>query len=131
MGMFDYIICKYPLPIEGLHNQVFQTKSMDEDPSLEHYEIREDGTLWREEYEIEDRSDPSAKGMERFIGMGTRVNLRWFAMNDFAGEIRFYTVLDDKDSRRWVEMSAIFENGRTEVISRIKDEKLPLLDAMS
>lgn len=127
MRMFDYITCKYPVPVDGLDEEVFQTKSIDEEPSLDHFEIREDGTLWREEFDIEDRSDPDAKGMGRFAGMATRVNQRWVAMNDFAGDIQFYTVLDDKDGRRWVEMSALFKNGKTGEIKLIKDELLPLL----
>ena len=32
------------------------------------HEIREDGSLWREEYDIEDHSDPNAEGLERFTG---------------------------------------------------------------
>ena len=52
-----------------------QTKSLG--CQLDRYEIRADGTLWREHYDTEDRSDPNGDGLAAFIGCMTRVNLRW------------------------------------------------------
>jgi hypothetical protein len=104
MGMFDYIRCKYPLPIEVPPNQDFQTKSLSN--FLELYEIREDGTLWHENYEIEDRSDPNAEGVLRYVGCATRVNKTWVPW-PHTGEIVFYTGGQDW----WVEFSAYFITG--------------------
>ena len=55
MGMYDDIVCKYPLPLpedtKGYTPHSFQTK--DFDCALDLYEIREDGTLWLREVERE------------------------------------------------------------------------------
>lgn len=46
MGMFDYVICNYPLPDgEDGSGREFQTKDTDSQ-YLDRYEIRADGTLW-------------------------------------------------------------------------------------
>jgi len=85
MGVFDYITCE-----AGDRNPKteYQTESF-EWPYLDRYEIRKDGTLWREEYDIEDRSDPNAEGLDALAGSRTRVNKRWMQMENFTGEVRF------------------------------------------
>lgn len=108
MGLFDYVRCRYPLPIEGAEAMEFQTKDTDW-PYMEQYEIREDGTLWRQEYDTEDRSDPNAKGILRLAGMATRVNERWVRC-DMTGELRFYGAWDKQLETR-VEFSAYFVKG--------------------
>lgn len=55
MGMFDYLRCKYPLPIDGTQHLLYQTKSTPAQ-FLDHYEIREDGSLWHQEYDTVDKS---------------------------------------------------------------------------
>ena len=72
MGMFDDIVCKYPLPFpedtKGYIPNGFQTKDLD--CGLDSYEIREDGTLWLRcaEYEYTD-GNPNAKSLiEKLIG---------------------------------------------------------------
>ena len=88
MGMFDYVKCHYPLPVKGATELLYQTKDT---PSqwLDMYEIRADGTLWHEEYDLEDRSDPNAEGLMALRGMFTRVNKRWEPVK-WTGEIMFY-----------------------------------------
>ena len=53
MGMYDDIVCKYPLPLpedtKGYVPDRFQTKDLENLLNL--YEIREDGTLWLYECE--------------------------------------------------------------------------------
>ena len=53
MGMYDDIVCKYPLPLpadtKGYVPEGFQTKDLEN--ILNHYEIRDDGTLWLYECE--------------------------------------------------------------------------------
>lgn len=101
MGMFDYLRCDYPLPVEGAKEYEYQTKDT---PAqwLDRYEIRADGTLWHEDYEIEDRSDPDAKGLSRLFACATRVNERWVP-ETLTGEIVFYTNV--------LEFSAYFVDG--------------------
>ena len=122
--MFDYIRCKYPLPVEGANDLEYQTKDT---PSqfLDKYEIREDGTLWHEDYDIKDESkagkwkkeNPNQplpdhlKGIESFMGTLSRVNQRWNPAYDFTGEIRFYSNLPNRDNE-WIEWSGYFEKGK-------------------
>ena len=61
--MFDDINCSYPLPGK-VRPRSFQTKDTPAQ-YLDLYEIREDGTLWHEDYDIEDQSDPDAEGFAR------------------------------------------------------------------
>jgi hypothetical protein len=120
MGMFDNLICKYPLPVDtDLSKEIFQTKNT---PSqfLDNYEIREDGTLLHETYDIENRSNPNAKGITKFIGCMTRVNKRWEKVSDFIGEIRFYTTLDG--DKTLIEFSAYFVDGKMKEIHLIKEK---------
>ena len=53
MGMYDDIVCKYPLPLpedtKGYVQDRFQTKDLENLLNL--YEIRDDGTLWLYESE--------------------------------------------------------------------------------
>lgn len=117
MGLFDNLICKYKLPID-LKYKLFQTKDTPAQ-FLDMYEIREDGTLWHNCYDIEDRSDPNAEGIERLIGSMTRVNQRWEQVKDFIGEIRFYTEYDKK----WIEFSSYFVDGQLNQIHLVKEKE--------
>ena len=115
MGMYDYLKCKYALPLEGANDLEFQTKDTHAQ-MLDNYEIREDGSLWHEEYDTEDRSDPTAEGLMRFAGCMTRVNQRW-VRDRMTGEVRFYHVEEDGT---WVEFSSYLING--EVVELVQIE---------
>lgn len=117
MGMYDSLRCGIKLPARFPDGYEFQTKSFP-CPFLEHYEIRPDGTLWCEHYDIEDRSDPDAEGLSRFAGRMTRVNLRW-CPEEITREIRFYGDLPDTG---WIEFSAYFVNGVLRELHRIEDD---------
>ena len=121
MGMFDYLRCKYPLPWPEVQHLEYQTKDTFAQ-GLDNYEIRADGSLWHQECDYEDRSDPNAEGLEALIGACTRVNERW--VRDYTtGEIRFYTSLG-KGIERWVEFSTYFVRGELrhlEVIEGLND----------
>lgn len=114
MSVFDNIICKYNLPIALTNNLInvnhlhYQTKDTPAQ-YLDNYEIREDGTLWHETYDIEDQSDPKAEGFMRFLGCMTRINKRWEQIK-FTGEIRFYTSFGTYD-KDWIEFSSYFVDG--------------------
>ena len=88
MGMFDYLRCSYPLPVEGAQALEYQTKDTPAQ-YLDQYEIRADGTLWHQDYDTEDRSDQKAEGFARLFGCATRVNERWEPVA-MTGEVVFY-----------------------------------------
>lgn len=108
MGMYDELVCKARLPREEWQDLIFQTKDT---PSqfCDLYEIRGDGMLFHQQYDIEDRSDKNAPegSLSRLVGMMTRVNPRVVPVPEFTGEIRFYT----SHQGEWVEFSAYFANG--------------------
>lgn len=108
MGMFDDLRCYYPLPIPGANKLVYQTKDLE--CFMDHYEIREDGTLWHEEYDIEDRSDPAEEGLMGLVGAMTRVNKRWKQVS-LTGEVVFYGSFRG-DWKDWIEWSSYFHAGR-------------------
>ena len=88
MGIYDHVHCEYPLP--GLDDPTrieFQTKSLD--TFFDNYRITADGKLEIEEYDVEDRSDPNAEGIARFIGSATRIPKDWKPV-DFTGVVNFY-----------------------------------------
>lgn len=118
MGMFDTIKCYYPLPIEGINTTEFQTKDT---PSqmCDLYEIRKDGSLWHQTYDVEDKS-PRKKWIDSnpgkpepewtlldFCGCMSRVNLDWEPCC-ITKEIRFYDVTDNGEL---IEFSANFVKG--------------------
>lgn len=109
MGLFDYVEVEMDLPgLPDSFTPEFQTKSFD--PSyLDHYRIDEDGVLWHQSYDIEDRSDPNAEGLRRFMGMATRVNKRWHRVPTFTGEVNFYDF--DHETDEWFEYMVFVENG--------------------
>jgi len=129
MGMFDDLRCEYPLPAPGANELSFQTKDT---PAqwCDLYVIRADGTLWHEEYETEDRSDPDAEGLEALIGLMTRVNERWVQCEKFTGEIRFYDFINAKDNggkdTAWIEFSSYFINGKLQSLVLLEDTRNPV-----
>lgn len=73
MGMFDEVRCNHEL--FGVHKgETHQTKDLHcMGGALEQYEITASGQLEFLEYRVEDRSDPTREGLERFNGMMTIV----------------------------------------------------------
>lgn len=98
MGAFDNARCKYPLPWPEAADfgEQWQTKSPDA-PWGELWEIREDGTLWHQDCEYEDRSDPNAEGFTRLLGSMTPVNHRWQHMAYWNGEFEIHHYIDPPD----------------------------------
>lgn len=107
MGMFDNIRCKYPLDTPGANDLQYQTKDTP-CQMLDNYEIREDGSLWVEMYELEDHGDPTLTGVARWAGAMTKVNLRWEPTEYYSGIINFYTYTD---TIKWIEFAATYEAG--------------------
>ena len=135
MGMFDYVRCHYPLPIEGANGLLYQSKDLDCQMDL--FEIREDGTLWRESYDVEDHSDPNAEGIMRLCGMLSRVNQRWERVEDFTGEVSFYDFAvpnvpgtNGGWGTGWIEWSAYFLKGQLQQLNLVSHDVPPAADAV-
>jgi len=80
MGMYDNIVCKYPLPLpedtKGYILESFQTKDLD--CALDCYEIRDDGTLWLRECEREHiDGDPNGKTFSEKFGIIKEIKHWW------------------------------------------------------
>ncbi len=121
MGMFDYLKCKYPLPDADDNDLEYQTKDTPAQ-LLDNYEIRADGTLWHLAYDIEDRSDPNAKGLARLAGSLSCSNERWEPV-PLTGEIRFYRYVDESHC---TEFSAYFVNGMLNFLTPIGKDPIPI-----
>ena len=119
MGLFDYVKCNYPLPVKGANKHTYQTKDTPAQ-YMDSYEIREDGTLWHEDYDTEDRSDPKAEpgSIDSLSGMRTPVNHRWIQVPPFTGEIRFGCWKAEKSID--LNFSAYFVDGKVKQIHQIK-----------
>lgn len=139
MGMYDNLKCDYPLPGNPVGIE-FQTKSFDS--LLDDYTILSDGRLMVEVYDIEDRSDPNAEGIMRFVGMMTRIPLGLKPL-DFTGVANFYgdkntgqlflisresiKMLDEngeeieRPEAEWFEYNATFEHGVLTSVERLTD----------
>lgn len=115
MGMYDDIVCKFPLPLpedtKGYTPQGFQTK--DFDCALDLYEIREDGTLWVKRSENEFiEGDPNAKTI--FGRMGHVKEIKsWWENVKITQTIRMYNYhhTDDGDYDYSIEFSVTFIDG--------------------
>ena len=70
MGLFDTIRFNHPLFGQDRGTEG-QTKDLEN--GLDYYEITPEGRLVRDDYTIEDRSDPSKPGIEGLIGCMTRI----------------------------------------------------------
>lgn len=116
MGMFDTIICKYPLPLpdnpKGYTGSAqFQTKDLDQ--ALWVYEIREDGTFWIEksEYNYLD-GDPKAKSFIDRLPKRETIKT-WHEQIKYDGDIVFYDYKQtDGDYDYSIDYKATFKKGK-------------------
>lgn len=107
MGLFDNIRCEYPLPGNPIVDE-WQTKDTPAQ-YLDTYVIKEDGTLWHEEYDTIDGRSPEEKARGGIIGLCTHVNHRLVQVSDFRSCIVFYGGNDAGES--WA-FSALFDDGK-------------------
>jgi hypothetical protein len=121
MGMFDYVVCDYKLPLSETElsqlktkvdweNMEFQTKSFVEWSSLEHFSIEEDGQLYKKVVEYEENDDREVDGDFPFTPPLKAVE-RGIERVDYTGEISFYNMIIDEDEDFWVEFKALFWKG--------------------
>lgn len=101
MGMFDYIRYK------GIEYQTKDTPHQH----LEHYEIRDDGTLWVECYKETWRDD-------NLMGVtADRHDYYWQMMEDFSDTVYFYRL--HSNNKAWEEYKSIFIEGKLAFIENI------------
>jgi hypothetical protein len=126
MGMFDDIVCKYPLPFpedtKGYIPNGFQTKDLD--CGLDSYEIREDGTLWLRECEREHiDGDPNGKTISQKFGIIKEIK-HWWTHVKTTRTIRMYDYQNNDGGvyDYWVEFEVVFIDGVIDKIKLIKFE---------
>ena len=123
MGMFDDIVCKYPLPLpedtKGFRPYGFQTKDLDN--ALDCYEIREDGTLWLRECEREyTDGNPNGKTWSEKIGSVKETKV-WWTHVKLTKKINMYTYHQgENEYDYWVEFVVEFVDG---IINKIELKK--------
>ena len=119
MGMFDYIICEYPLPVSEVEKEMetlpdwdkveFQTKAFDN--VLQTFTISEDGLVYEHKVErewVEDEKSPMGTSlMEKDAGIERR---------DYTGELNFYGLYLDKKYDFFLEFKALFWKGELKEI---------------
>lgn len=123
MGMFDYLRCHYPLTVEGANERVYQTKDLECD--VDQYEIREDGSLWHQNYDTRVEETPEAP-----LGIWIhRDNERWEQVK-LTGEVRFYDSLRKTQPCGWIEWSAYFVDGALKELHLVAHELPESVDAV-
>lgn len=126
MGMYDDIVCKYPLPLpedtKGFVPLRFQTKDLDN--ALDCYEIREDGTLWLRECEREyTEGNPDGKTWSEKFGIVKETKVWWTHVKT-TRTIRMYDYNNYNDGLYdyWVEFEIVFIDGVIDKINLVKFE---------
>jgi len=120
MGMYDDIVCKYPLPLpedtKGFHPCGFQTKDLEN--ALDRYEIREDGTIWLRECEREyTDGDPNGKTFIEKVGLVKETKV-WWTQVKLNKIISMYTYQHGEGQYDyWVEFAIDFVDG---VVNKIQ-----------
>ena len=115
MGLYDTIICKYPLPMPEDHkgysgSESFQTKDLEN--GLLAYEIREDGSIWLEKVEGEYvEGDPTAKDFWSRGGYFQPTNKWWvkLSITDTLTLCDYQTT--DGDNDYWIDYKICLKDG--------------------
>lgn len=123
MAVFDYLRCRYPLPVPELQDAVFQTYDLI--AYMEDYTLREDGTLWRTAYDVEDRSDPNAVGILRLAGCATRVNRREEFCATLTDTVSFHGDYGPPEDRGEATFEARFVKGHLESLALTEHRPRP------
>lgn len=114
MGMYDDILCKYPLPLpedtKGFRPFAFQTKELNN--ALDCFEIREDGTIWLRESERKHiEGNPNGKTFLEKFGRVIETKV-WWTQLKITQTITMYTYEHGSNQYDyWVEFIIQFVNG--------------------
>lgn len=128
MGMYDDIVCKYPLPLpedtKGYTVKQFQSKDLE--CCLGQYEIREDGTLWLREcdYEVVG-GDPNGKTFSQQFETVKEIKVWWTQVKS-TQTIRMYDYCHNNDGSYdyYVEFEVVFIDGVINKVTLIKFEAI-------
>jgi hypothetical protein len=149
MGLYDTIRCKIKLPLpkdEGLLSEFggksieslvsFQTKGLGR--GMGSYELREDGTLWAEKYDLKYVDDPeySKKYSELFdistnLQKSVKYNITWvpyYVHNKTITIHEFYSPMDERYEYTtkfdyWIEYEVTFSNSIMSDVKLLKFER--------
>lgn len=125
MGMYDTIVCKYPLPMpdnpKGYSgSDDFQTKDLD--LSLSNYTIDENGQLFIHRFEGE--WEPGNKDADSFIGkLGYfKTTKKWIEQLNTTITVIFYDYQqsNNTDYDYFIEYEAVFVNGKITSVKLIE-----------
>lgn len=125
MGMYDTIVCKYPLPIPDdpkgyTGSDDFQTKDLD--LSLSNYTIDENGQLFVHRFEGE--WEPGNKDADSFIGkLGYfKTTKKWLEQLNTTITVVFYDYQqsNNTDYDYFIEYEAVFVNGKITSVKLIE-----------
>jgi len=97
MGMFDTVLCEYPLPDARHQDLDFQTKDLE--CLLDTYIITREGRLVQQ-------------ATNRGWGADLDHDVEW----PLHGDIRIYTSVKEEDTTSWIEYVVRFTHGRVEWI---------------
>lgn len=127
MGMFDTIVCKYPLPQpqnpQGYTGSIdFQTKDLDN--CLDYYEIREDGSFWIRKHQGEfikgdENLESKPKSWSSKVGY-FKTTKEWYEKVNFTGEIIMYDYQLTKDEGNYdysIEYKVKISKGKVKKIT--------------
>lgn len=93
---------------------IYQTKDTPHQLLMDYY-LRDDGTLWVEEFDQKFEEDSDS-----FLGFTEeRTNYRWIFCEDVSGDISFYRS-DTANFGNWIEYRAEFKEGNLINLERVK-----------
>jgi len=131
MGLFDYIVCEYKLPMtesllelskDKLQNETYQTKDLI--CCMSTYKIKEDGYLWivKNEYEYK-KGNPNSDSIFGQMGQMNVVK-SWEEKTEHTGEVNFYSsfIENEYENDYFVEYKALFFKGKLVELNLIKFE---------
>ncbi len=129
MGMFDSVIIKYKLPLPNesygyTGTDQFQTKDLEN--ALDTYELREDGTLWRQDRETEwVEGDKKGKSIiDRFGHLKTIKS--WWTKINITQTIKAYSYeRTDGEYDYSIDYKIIFIEGTVKSVELEKFEAIP------
>lgn len=149
MGLYDTIKCKINLPLPkdgGLLSEFggkpieslgsFQTKDLGR--GMDSYELREDGTLWVEKYDVKyvDDQEHSKKYSELFnittnLQKSVKYNITWvpyYVHNKTITIYEFYSPTDERYEYTtkfdyWIEYEVTFSNSIVSDVKLLKFER--------
>jgi hypothetical protein len=116
MGMFDTVKCYYSEMEDGHSDLEFQTKDLE--CLMDYYVLDKDGSLFIEEYDVEDKSDPNAEGLARIIGCMSKTNEK-LVRSDLTDTFTMYA--KDEGDEEWIVYKVQVTRGQLTYFERIND----------